>query len=218
MSRTFVAYYRVSTDRQGRSGLGLDAQRSAVAQLARNEGTEVVAEFTEVESGSRTDRPELRAALRECRRRGATLAISRLDRLARNAPFLLQLRDSTIEFVAADAPHMDRFSVGIMALVAERERDLISARTKEALAAAKRRGTKLGSPDPRKGSRLGIAAIQANVSKFDGNIRPIITEIQKAGVSTFAGIATALNARGIKSRRGGDWYAASVRRILVRGT
>src|SRR5688572_24199690 len=133
MPKSYVAYYRVSTTRQGRSGLGLEAQREAVAQFVHTTDATLVAEFTEIESGSRNDRPQLQAALADCRRRRATLAIARLDRLARNASFLLQLRDSNVDITAADMPHADRFVVGILALVAERERDLIAIRTKSAL-------------------------------------------------------------------------------------
>ena len=214
----YVAYLRVSTARQGITGLGIDAQRSAVLQLARNAGAELVAEYTEVESGSRDDRPQLKAALAQCRRQKATLVIARLDRLTRNARFLLELRDSTIEFVAADAPHMDKFSVGVMALVAERERDLISIRTKEALAAARRRGVRLGNPRlAETASGLGNAAIAIRVDAFDANVTPIVRSIQSAGVTTLLGLASALNARGVKTRRGGQWYAASVARLLARG-
>lgn len=216
MNKAFVGYYRVSTDRQGRSGLGLEAQRASVLHLAQERGAEIVAEFTEVESGKKNNRPKLHAALRECRRRKATLVIARLDRLARNACFLLQLRDSTIEFIAADNPGMNKLVVGVLAVVAEDESDRTSARTKAALAEAKRRGTKLGSPCPEKGSRLGIAAIRANVSAHDANVMPIIREIQQAGVTSLLGIAGALNARGVKTRRGGEWFAASVRRLIAR--
>lgn len=216
MPKHFVGYYRVSTDRQGRSALGLEAQREAVLQFLRASGGELVVEFTEVESGRKNDRPELQRALAECRRRKATLAIARLDRLARNATFLLQLRDSNVEFAAADMPNADRFIVGILALVAERERDLISIRTKEALAAAKRRGVKLGSPCPRRAGALGVAAVRKVVASFDSNLRPVVGEIQRAGVTSLRGIAATLNARGLKTRRQGPWSAEGVRLLLKR--
>lgn len=216
MPKQFVGYYRVSTVRQGLSALGLEAQREAVLQFLRASGGELVAEFTEVESGRKNDRPELQRALAECRRRKATLAIARLDRLARNATFLLQLRDSNVEFAAADMPNADRFIVGILALVAERERDLISIRTKEALAAAKRRGVKLGSPDPRRAGALGVAAVRNVVTAFDANVRPVVGEIQRAGVTSLRGIAATLNARGLKTRRQGPWSAEGVRLLLKR--
>ena len=140
----FIAYYRVSTSRQAQSGLGLDAQKQAVLDFINGNGDQIVAEFTEVESGKRCDRPELNNSLNQCRETGAKLVIARLDRLARNAAFLLTLRDSGVEFVAADMPDANRLTVGIMALVAEDEAERISQRTKAALAAAKARGVKLG--------------------------------------------------------------------------
>ena len=178
----------------------------------------MLVDFTEIESGRKDDRPQLQAALRECRRRKATLVISRLDRLARNATFLLQLRDSNVDFIAADMPHADRFTVGILALVAERERDLISARTREALAAAKRRGVKLGCADPRRVGLLGVAAIRTKVAAHDGNVLPVIHEIRRAGVASLRGIAAALNARGLKTRRSGPWSGEAVRLLLLRAS
>ena len=142
----FVAYYRVSTDKQGRSGLGLDAQRAAVARHAASAGGVVAAAFEEVESGRRGDRPQLGLALAECRLRRAVLLIAKLDRLARDAHFLLGLEKAGVEFVAADMPHANRLTVGIMALVAEEEARATSARTKAALAAAKARGVQARQP------------------------------------------------------------------------
>jgi DNA invertase Pin-like site-specific DNA recombinase len=214
--KTYVAYYRVSTDRQGRSALGLEAQRESVLRHIASSCGDLVAEYTEVESGKRTDRAQMQAALRECRRRRATLVISRLDRLARNATFLLQLRDSNVEFVAADMPFADRFTVGILALVAERERDLISIRTREALAAAKRRGVKLGGPQPRRAGACGVAAVKAMVNAFDANVLPVVQEIRRAGIVSLRGIAGALNARGLRTRRSGDWSGEAVRLLTKR--
>jgi hypothetical protein len=151
----FVAYYRVSTDKQGRSGLGLDAQRAAVARHAASAGGVVAAAFEEVESGRRGDRPQLGLALAECRLRRAVLLIAKLDRLARDAHFLLGLEKAGVEFLAADMPHANRLTVGIMALVAEEEARATSARTKAALAAAKARGVKLGNPQLRPGDSCG---------------------------------------------------------------
>ena len=146
-AQRFVAYERVSTKRQGASGLGLDeAQRRAIDDLVASRGAEVIARFTEVESGKRADRPELVTALHLAKVTGATLLIAKLDRLSRNAAFLLTLRDSGVRFVAADMPEANDLTVGIMALVAEQEREAISRRTREALAAARARGVRLGNP------------------------------------------------------------------------
>ena len=154
----FVAYYRVSTDRQGASGLGLDAQRQAVA--CQVNGGQLVAEFTEIESGRRhTNRPQLLAALEECRKRRATLLIARLDRLARNVAFIANLMESGADFIACDMPQANRLTIHILAAVAEHEREMISQRTKAALAAAKARGTKLGN------SRAAEAAAIARAAK-----------------------------------------------------
>ena len=143
----FVAYERVSTRRQGASGLGLEAQRKTIDDFAASRGAEVIGRFTEVESGKVADRPELARALHLAKVTGATLLIAKLDRLSRNAAFLLALRDSGVKFVAADLPEANDLTVGIMALVAEQEREAISRRTKEALAAAKARGVRLGNPN-----------------------------------------------------------------------
>ena len=148
MTGKFVAYYRVSTTKQGINGLGMDAQRDAVAKYLNGGDWKLIAEFAEVESGKRNNRQEMEKAIALCRKEGATLLIAKLDRLARNAAFLLNLRDSGVDFIATDLPHADRFTVGIMALVAEKERDMISQRTRDGLAAAKRRGIKLGNPRP----------------------------------------------------------------------
>ncbi len=199
-----------------RSALGLEAQRDSVRRFISSVGGELIAEITEVESGRKNDRPELQRALAECRRKKATLAIARLDRLARNATFLLQLRDSNVEFAAADMPNADRFIVGILALVAERERDMISIRTTEALAAAKRRGVILGSPNPRKGSALGVAAVQTKIGAFDSLVLPIVEGIRRAGVTAMSDLATALNARGLKTRLGSEWSHESVRTMIRR--
>ena len=146
----FVAYYRVSTDRQGRSGLGLDAQRDAVARHAAGTGGVVQAAFEEVESGRRNDRPQLARAMAECRLRRCVLLIAKLDRLARDAHFLLGLEKAGVEFIAADMPYANRLTIGVMALVAEEEARATSIRTKAALAAAKARGIKLGNPNLRR--------------------------------------------------------------------
>lgn len=163
MTGKFVAYYRVSTTKQGINGLGMDAQRNAVMNYLNGGDWKLMAEFAEVESGKRKDRPELVKAIALCREEGATLLIAKLDRLARNAAFLLNLRDSGVDFIATDMPHADKFTVGIMALVAEKERDLISQRTRDGLAAARRRGIKLGNP--RRAGSQGCSDRQLGASR-----------------------------------------------------
>ena len=154
---SFVAYYRVSTDRQGASGLGLDAQRESVSRFVG--AGQLAAAFTEVESGRKdTNRPQLQAALTECRKRKATLLIARLDRLARNVAFIANLMESGVDFVAVDMPQANRLTIHILAAVAEHEREMISARTKAALAQAKARGTRLGNPQPHEALKLANAA------------------------------------------------------------
>ncbi len=219
---TYVAYYRVSTDRQGRSGLGLDAQRAAVADYLDGGNWTLLDTFTEVESGRRNDRPELAKALDLCRRRKATLVIAKLDRLARNVAFIANLMDAEVDVVAVDMPFANRFTLHIMAAVAENEAAQVSQRTKAALKAAKARGRKLGwsIPSRRKeqarASRKGVAGNRAKADQHAANVLPVIREIARAGVTTLQGIAEALNARGIRTARGRRWYASTVRNLLVR--
>ena len=213
MSKFFVCYYRVSTDGQGLRGLGMDAQRQAVATFLA--GRPPLAEFAEVESGKRRDRPELGKALALCRESGAVLLIAKLDRLARDAAFLLSLRDSGVDFLAADMPNADRFMVGIMAMVAEHERDMISQRTKDALAAAKRRGIKLGNPHPEVASVIAVLARRERAEAFRASVLPVIREIQSAHVSSLREIARCLNARGVKSSRGGKFGPQVVSELLL---
>lgn len=218
----FVAYYRVSTQGQGRSGLGLEAQREAVRSYLAGKGWPPAAEFVEIESGRRTDRPQLQAAIAECRARGAVLVVARLDRLARNAAFLLALRDAGIEFVAVDMPHANRLTVGVMALVAEEEGRAISARTKAALEAARARGVKLGGPvngapeHMRAIASAGGAAARKAADERAGYLADAVAAIRADGVGTLAGIAGALNARGYQTPRGSAWSATQVGRLLAR--
>ncbi|QFT96057.1 Putative transposon Tn552 DNA-invertase bin3 [Roseovarius sp. THAF8] len=218
-----VAYERVSTARQGRSGLGLDAQRKAIDDFAVEKNAQVLARFTEVESGRRDNRPELQRSLELARLTGATLIIAKLDRLSRNAAFLLTLRDSGVRFLACDVPDANDLTVGIMALVAQQEREAISRRTKEALAAAKARGVKLGNPNGAaalrragKGGEALRAAVAANADAFAEGLAPVIQGLQANDVTTLRGIAGALNDRGIMTRRGGRWHVSNVRGLLVR--
>lgn len=215
MKGKFVAYYRVSTNHQGLSGLGMDAQRTAVQNFLHGGTWELIGEFAEVESGKRKQRPEMDKAIALCRKTKAKLLIAKLDRLARNATFLFNLRDSGVDFVAVDMPHADKFTVGIMALVAEKERDMISQRTKDGLAAAKRRGTKLGNPKLDKARVLARAAIQRKATEHAAKLAPVIKEIRKAGVTSLRGIAQCLNARGCSTPNGKEFAAQSVKNALA---
>lgn len=211
----FVAYYRVSTDRQGQSGLGLDAQRTAVAQHI---GTaELVAEFTEVESGRKNDREQLAQALAAAKKAKAMLVIAKLDRLARNVHFISGLLESGVPFVCADMPEADRTFLQMSAVFAEWEARKISERTKAALQAAKARGVRLGSPTPAKGSEAGIERIQARADAYAARIQPIIASIQASGAVTLRDIAAALAQRGVETARGNtEWRPAQVARLIQR--
>jgi DNA invertase Pin-like site-specific DNA recombinase len=218
-----VAYQRVSTARQGASGLGLEAQTRAIEEYAKARGATLLGSFTEVESGKANDRPELAKALHLAKVTGATLVIAKLDRLSRNAAFLLTLRDSGVRFVAADMPDANDLTVGIMALVAQQEREAISRRTREALAAAKARGVKLGNPNGAaalmrsgKGNRAGICAIKTSADRHAANLIPVIEALRLEGVSSLGAIAEALNERGMLTPRGGRWHKSSVRNLLNR--
>lgn len=218
MNDKFVAYYRVSTTKQGINGLGMDAQREAVRSFLNGGNWELIGEFAEVETGKRSDRQELAKAVALCRKTGAKLLIAKLDRLARNAAFLLNLRDSGVDFIATDMPHADKFTVGIMALVAEKERDMISQRTKDGLAAAKRRGTRLGNPRPAAAVKRAVALNIRHADVYAQSVVPIIQEIQKAHVISLRGIAQCLNARGFKTANGNKFAAQSVANILCRAS
>ena len=218
-----VAYERVSTARQGASGLGLEAQRKTIEDFAASRSAEVLARFTEVESGKRADRPELAKALHLARVTGATLVIAKLDRLSRNAAFLLALRDSGVRFVAVDMPEANDLTVGIMALVAQAEREAISRRTKEALAVAKTRGVKLGNPNGaaalRRAGKGGVAlqrAVVANADGFASDLAEVIRDIRRAGYTSLRAIAAELTARGIMTRRGGVWGVSNVKALFER--
>jgi DNA invertase Pin-like site-specific DNA recombinase len=209
----FVAYFRVSTERQGQSGLGLEAQQAAVKQYADS----IIHSFTEIESGKHDDRPQLQAAIAMCKRSGAALLIAKIDRLSRQAAFLLTLRDSGVQIVAADMPHAGTLEFGIRAVVAQHEREEISRRTKAALQAAKARGVRLGCPNPSIGSAIGVAAIQARADAFAERLAPVIADIKRAGCSTLREIAAALQARGVATPRGGTtWSPSQVSNLLAK--
>jgi DNA invertase Pin-like site-specific DNA recombinase len=240
-SGKFIAYYRVSTDRQGKSGLGLEAQRQAVANYLNGGDWKIIAEFTEVESGRRSDRPQLDAALKAARLHRAAIVVSKVDRLTRSLSFLLKLLEANVDVRFADLPQIEgptgRFLLQQMASVAELEAGMISKRTKEALAAAKKRGTKLGgirrrviSVDERgrktygeqvlnvssKTRKLAVKALQERTDARATDLAPTIKNLQAAGKTSLRAIAEGLNEQGIPTARGGEWSAVQVMRVLER--
>ena len=218
----FISYYRVSTDRQGASGLGLEAQERAVLDFLNGGPWELVGQFTEVESGKNNDRPQLAKAMAECRLRNATLVIAKLDRLSRNAAFLMNLQEAGVDFVCADMPDANKLTIGILALIAQNEREAISKRTKEALAARKARGLPLGNPanlTPEAaalGSAAGNAVRTAKANRRAADLAPVIADIRAAGKTSCAAIAGELNARGFPTPRGGRWAPAQAFLLLMR--
>ena len=214
----FIAYYRVSTDRQGRSGLGLEAQREAVTRYLNGGNWQLLDEFVEVESGKRDDnRPQLAAALAACRKQKATLVIAKLDRLARNVAFIANLMDSKAEFIAVDFPTANRLTLHIMAAFAEHEREMISARTKAALAIRKAQGARLGNRTNLAAAQAkGGAAVKREADQFAAKVVPTIEAIKRTGTTSYNAIAKALNDRGVKTAKGGTWAAATVRNIVLR--
>lgn len=218
-----VTYYRVSTAAQGRSGLGLEAQRMAVAEVCKARGMEIIAEFTEVESGKRADRPELTEALRRAKLAGATLVVAKLDRLSRSVAFLSTLQDSGAKFIAADMPEANELTVHILAAVAQAERKAISTRTREALRAAKARGVKLGNPNgaaplrrAAKGNAAAVEACRAGAQSRAQELAAEIEAVRAAGAQSLREIAQRLNERHIEAPRGGAWYPSGVKRVLER--
>jgi len=222
-SGRYIAYYRVSTKRQSRSGLGLEAQKNAVADYLNGGRWTLLDEVTEIESGKRSDRPALAKALALCRLHGAKLVVAKMDRLSRNVHFLSGLMESKVEFVAADMPQANNLTVHILAAVAQAEAEAISARTKAALAAAKRRGVKLGGDRGniaglyRKGARASAVARALEMRARATDLMPVIDEISAKGATSLREIAAGLNRRGIPAARGGEWSAVQVSRILAAG-
>lgn len=212
----FVGYYRVSTTAQGKSGLGLEAQREAVLGYVKSVGGDLVDEYMEIESGSVSTRAKLAAALKKCRQIKAMLVIAKLDRLARNVYFISQLIESRVEFVAADMPTANKLTVHIIAAMAEYERDAISQRTKDALRAAKARGTVLGNPDVAALSKVGVKRKKEIADSFAETVYPKIEQLRAGGVTSLARIAALLEANGVKTPRGGQWWATSVGNALKR--
>ncbi len=204
----YVAYYRVSTAKQGASGLGLEAQQAAV--LAHCQSAPLAA-FTEVESGKRADRPQLAAALALAKKEKATLVIAKLDRLARDVHFISGLLKSNVEIVACDLPHANRFTLHIMSAVAEQEAEAISARTKAALAAAKARGVKLGTH-----ASVINAEARAGADAYASSLSATLDALRLQGITSVREVCAALNAQGVLTRKGGQWHPTSVKRLLDR--
>jgi DNA invertase Pin-like site-specific DNA recombinase len=221
--QTFAAsYYRVSTQRQGQSGLGLEAQRKAVTEFIKTAPFNLAAEFTEVESGCRKDRPQLLAALELCRRHKGTLLIAKLDRLARNVAFISALLESKVRFVAVDIPEADCTFLQLAAVFGEWEARKASERTTLALAAAKERGKLLGwamharKEEQRSAALKGAEANRAKATQHALNTMPIINSLKAVGVESLVGIAAALNERGVPTARGGLWHPTTVRNLVGR--
>lgn len=212
--KCFVAYYRVSTARQGVSGLGLEAQKKAVSDFAAN-GGEIVSEFTEIETGKRADRPQLLAAIALCKKHGHTLLVAKLDRLARNLHFVTTLQQTKVDFVAVDNPHATPFVIHILCAVAEQEAVAISQRTKAALQAFKARGGTLGNPRHAEALPKANAVRCERAKDRNGKLLSIVNEIKaKTGLSKLAELAEALNLRGIRTARGNDWTPSHVFNLL----
>jgi DNA invertase Pin-like site-specific DNA recombinase len=224
----FISYLRVSTDKQGRSGLGVEAQRAAVDGYLNGGRWTLAAEYVETESGKRADRPKLAKALAHAKAIGATVVFAKLDRLARNVDLLRSLIASNVDLVFCDLPHVPpgatgRFMLTIMASVAELEAGLISERTKAALAAAKVRGVKLGNPNGARalrgkqvGNKQAVAAVKANAAQRASNLRAILDDLRSQGIASVRAIAAELNARCILTPRGGAWHPTSTARLLAR--
>ena len=220
--KPFVAYYRVSTERQSRSGLGIEAQRAAVARFAEAEELERVSEFTEVETGKGSDaldrRPQLAAALAKAKTLKCAVVVAKLDRLSRDVAFIANLMAQRVPFVVAElGVDADPFMLHLYAALAEKERRLISQRTTAALAAKKLQGVPLGNrSNIRTAGAIGRLSAKDKAAAFASNVMPIVTSVQAAGVTTLAGIADALNGRGVRTARGGRWHVSTVMNLLRR--
>lgn len=215
----FISYLRVSTDKQGRSGLGIEAQRKAVTDYLNGGRWSLLEEFVEIESGKRSDRPQLAKAIAVAKKAKATLIIAKLDRLARNVHFISGLMEAGVEFVAADLPTTDKFMLHVYAAVAEQEARAISVRTKAALAAAKHRGTRLGWSNPNRNdnARATAASVQARSAKANAFAQTVADRIiAMRKTKTLVEIAAELNSAGIKTARGGAWYPTTVQNVLTR--
>jgi DNA invertase Pin-like site-specific DNA recombinase len=229
-----VSYRRVSTQKQGKSGLGLEAQEAAIQDFARSRGARIIGEYTEIESGKVNERPQLDAALHHAKVTGATLVIAKLDRLSRSASFTLTLRDSGVKFVCGDMPEANDLTIGVLAVVAQAEAHAISKRTKEALQVARkriaetgqrkhRRVKRLGHPNgaaalrrAAKGNRAAIAQVRANAEHRARDLAKVVQDVRKGGAVTLEGIAKELNSREMITPRGGRWHPSSVANLLRR--
>lgn len=214
----YVAYLRVSTEKQGAQGYGLSAQRQAIQNYLSGNTSELLEEFVEVESGKKNDRPELLRAINRCKNSRATLIIAKLDRLSRNVAFIANLMDAGIDFTACDNPYANRLTIHILAAIAEHEREMISLRTKEALAAAKVKGVRLGGC---RGTTVtdamrhrSVATRRARSGEYAANVLPVVLEHLDAGHS-LNGTARILNQKKIVTINGGKWTATSVKRVLT---
>lgn len=219
--KPLIGYVRVSTARQGRSGLGLEAQREALERFADAEGYELARVYVEVETGKGADalskRPQLNAALTEARKRGCPVSVTKLDRLSRDVHFISGLMAHRVAFLVVElGSDVDPFILHLFAALAEKERAMISTRTRAALQAAKVRGKTLGGPRLGEARALAVAAITAGAERLAANVLPIIHDMQRAGVTTLRDIAEGLNARGVTTARGGQWHASTVRNVLAR--
>lgn len=212
----FVAYYRVSTSQQAASGLGLEAQRYAVEHYVERVGGDLLAAFTEVESGANSQRQQLEKAIRYCRLKRAMLVVARLDRLARNVKFIAQLLDSGVDFVAADMPDANRLTVHVIAAIAEYERQVISDRTKQALQRAKAAGRKIGNPRIAQQQSAAVSAAVDRANAAALKVLPFIQFHDRDNTLSATALANILNAEGIRGTRGGTWTAASVRNLRNR--
>jgi DNA invertase Pin-like site-specific DNA recombinase len=221
MSTHLISYIRVSTQRQGKSGLGIEAQRAAIEAFAQANGFTILAEHVEVETGKGADaldrRPILASALAQARKAKCSVVVAKLDRLSRDVAFISRLMSERVRFIVTElGVDADPFLLHLYAALAEKERALISTRTKVALAAKKASGVKLGGPRVAEAGVIGRAVQVREADAFAANVAPIIREVQAAGVTKLADIADALNARGVKTPRGGQWHASSVRNVLIR--
>jgi DNA invertase Pin-like site-specific DNA recombinase len=214
----FVAYYRVSAHSQGRSGLGLDAQRKAVTHYLNGGAWELVGEFTEIESGKQSQRPELVKALAACRKLRARLVIAKFNRLSRNLAFITRLMHSDVEFIALDNPHANSLTIQTLATVAQHRREMISERTKSGLAAAKAAGKKLGTRDPKGAVKRMAKAREAKAEQFAASVLPVIRAIEALGFTSNAAIAAQLNARNVLTARGKEWTHVQVGRARSRSS